>query len=108
MVITPLGSATTKASPCCSLSGTASRCALACSAPWKNRSAGFVGISDGWQDLSRHKQMEWSYERAEQGNVALTGEVDLEASGGEFLFALSFGRDEIDAGFRASQPPARL
>ncbi len=75
--------------------------ALACSAPWKNRSAGFVGISDGWQDLSRHKQMEWSYERAEHGNVALTGEVDLEASGGEFLFALSFGRDEIDAGFRA-------
>ena len=26
--------------------------ALACSAPWLRRSAGFVGFSDGWQDLS--------------------------------------------------------
>ncbi len=30
--------------------------ALACSAPWVKRSAGFVGTSDGWQDLHRHKQ----------------------------------------------------
>ena len=75
--------------------------ALACSAPWKKRSAGFVGTSDGWQDLSQHKQMDWSYERAEHGNVALTGEVDLEASRGQFLLALSFGRDEGEAGYRA-------
>lgn len=45
--------------------------------------------------------MDWSYERAEHGNVALTGEVDLEASGGQFLFALSFGRGEGEAGYRA-------
>ena len=75
--------------------------ALACSAPWRKRSVGFVGTSDGWQDLSQHKQMNWSYERAEHGNVALTGEVDLEASGGQFLLALSFGRDEGEAGYRA-------
>lgn len=31
--------------------------ALACSVPWVRRSAGFVGISDGWQDLMQHKQM---------------------------------------------------
>ena len=65
------------------------------------RSAGFVGTSDGWQDVSQHKQMEWSYERAEHGNVALTGEVDLAASGGQFLLALGFGRDEGEAGHRA-------
>ncbi len=35
--------------------------ALACSAPWIRRSAGFVGVSDGWQDLSQHKQMTWAY-----------------------------------------------
>ena len=75
------------------------RLALACSAPWRKRSAGFVGMSDGWQDVSQHKQMDWSYERADHGNVALTGEVDLATSGGQFLVALSFGRDEGEAGY---------
>ena len=75
--------------------------ALACSARWRKRSAGFVGTSDGWQDVSQHKQMDWTYERAEHGNVALTGEVDLEASEGQFLLVLSFGRNEGEAGYRA-------
>ena len=38
--------------------------ALACSAPWLRRSAGFVGASDGWQDLRAYRQMIWSYTRA--------------------------------------------
>ncbi len=75
--------------------------ALACSAPWLKRSAGFVGVSDGWQDLKRHKQMTWAYRRAENGNVALTGEVDLRASGGTFTLALGFGRNPAEAGHRA-------
>src|SRR5918911_1902697 len=33
--------------------------ALVCSGPWRKRSAGFVGTSDGWQDLSRHRRMTW-------------------------------------------------
>src|SRR6202162_1376260 len=61
--------------------------ALACSAPWKKRSVGFVGTSDGWQDLSAHFQMEWEYQRAENGNLACTGEIDLVACNGEFLRA---------------------
>jgi glucoamylase len=32
---------------------------LACSTPWKKMSVGFVGQSDGWQDLSQNFQMEW-------------------------------------------------
>jgi len=75
--------------------------ALACSAPWLSLSAGFVGISDGWQDLVVHKRMTRSYARAENGNVALTGEVDLRASGGVFLLALGFGRNAAEAGYRA-------
>lgn len=75
--------------------------ALACSAPWLKRSAGFVGVSDGWQDLSQHKQMDWTYPRAENGNVALTGEVDLSACEGDFVFALGFGRNTAEAGQRA-------
>lgn len=35
--------------------------ALACSTGWSKRSVGFVGVSDGWQDLSQHSRMEWTY-----------------------------------------------
>ncbi|MCL4561478.1 MAG: glucan 1,4-alpha-glucosidase [Chloroflexi bacterium] len=75
--------------------------ALACSAPWVKRSAGFVGVSDGWQDLNQHKVMEWTYERAENGNVALTGEIDLSSGAGEFLLVLGFGNNPAEAGHRA-------
>lgn len=72
--------------------------ALACSAPWLARSVGFVGVSDGWQDLAAHRQLTWEYTRAENGNVALTGEVDLRACQGHFLLALGFGRTAAEAG----------
>lgn len=75
--------------------------ALACSAPWLKRSVGFVGVSDGWQDLMRHKIMAWEYTRAENGNVAMAGEVDLAACGGTFLLTLGFGRNSAEAGNHA-------
>jgi glucoamylase len=71
---------------------------LACSAPWKKMSVGFVGTSDGWQDLSEHFQMQWEYTRAENGNVACTGEIDLVACNGEFILALGFGGMWTEAG----------
>ena len=74
---------------------------LASSAPWLRRSAGYVGSSDGWQDISRHGQMTWSYARAENGNIALTGEIDLSGCGGELVLALGFGRNSAEAGNRA-------
>ncbi|HET7380404.1 MAG TPA: glucan 1,4-alpha-glucosidase [Gaiellales bacterium] len=76
--------------------------ALACSTAWSKRSVGFVGVSDGWCDLSQHKRMTWSYERAENGNVALTGEIDLAASTGSFVLALGFGRTFGEAAHRAA------
>ncbi len=75
--------------------------ALACSAPWLSRSVGFVGFSDGWQDLVAHKQMTWAYTQAENGNVCLTAEIDLQACEGEFILALGFGRNAAEAGNRA-------
>lgn len=76
--------------------------AVACSVPWKRGSAGFVGTSDGWQDLKQHKEMLWEFERAENGNVALTGEFDLEEiAGNSFVVALGFGRNPQEAGQRA-------
>ena len=75
--------------------------ALASSAPWRKTSVGFVGYSDGWQDISQHFQMEWEYTRAENGNIALTGEVDLAACQGEFVLALGFGGIWAEAGQHA-------
>ncbi len=75
--------------------------ALACSAPMPKRSVGFAGTSDGWQDLSQHFQMTWEYDRAENGNVALTAEIDLVACGGVFILALGFGGIWSEAGQHA-------
>jgi glucoamylase len=72
--------------------------ALACSAPLLKRSVGFAGTSDGWQDLSQHFQMAWEYNRAENGNIALTAEIDLQACNGEFILALGFGGIWAEAG----------
>jgi len=71
--------------------------ALACSVPWLGRSAGYVGYSDGWQDLVRNKQLTWFYPRAEKGNVALVGEIDLHERTGEFVLALGFGGNSSEA-----------
>lgn len=75
--------------------------ALACSRPWVHRSVGFVGFSDGWQDLWRNRRMTWFYTRAENGNVALTGEVAPEGPDDAFVLALGFGSAPAEAGYRA-------
>jgi glucoamylase len=75
--------------------------ALACSAPWVKGSAGFAGVSDGRTDLSRNKRLTWEYDRAEDGNVVLTGEIGLSDCGGEFVLALGLGHDPQEAGHRA-------
>jgi glucoamylase len=72
--------------------------ALACSAPWLKRSAGFVGFSDGWQDLRQNGRMTWEHARAENGNVALTGEIGLKQAGGQFMLVVGFGSTEAEAG----------
>lgn len=76
--------------------------ALVCSSGWLRRSVGFVGISDGWQDISRHGQLTRTYDRADDGNVALTAQIDLAAAGGCFTLALGFGRNCEEAGHRAA------
>lgn len=64
---------------------------MGCSTGFLRRSAGYVGASDGWQDLADNFRMDWEFDRAQNGNIALTGEIDLK-SGEEFLVAISFGR----------------
>jgi glucoamylase len=74
--------------------------AVGCSPNWRRGSAGFVGVSDGWQDVVAHNAMTWRYERAANGNVALMGEVDTGACDGPFTVALGFGRSAAEAGHR--------
>jgi len=74
--------------------------ALACSAPWRHRSAGYAGVSDGWQDLRAHGRICREYTRASEGNVALTAEISL-SEGTEFLLAIGFGRTTDEAAHRA-------
>jgi glucoamylase len=75
--------------------------ALACSVPFSKMSCGYVGVSDGWQDVHLHRTMLWSYRQAPDGNIALTGAIDVGRCAGDFLLALAFGRDAAEAGQRA-------
>jgi glucoamylase len=64
--------------------------ALAANVPFIRTSCGYVGSSDGWTDLAHNFQMDWEFDHATDGNIALTGELDLE-SHREFTLAVAFG-----------------
>jgi glucoamylase len=66
------------------------------------RSVGYVGASDGWQDLMQHNSMEWEYQRAEDGNIALTAEIDLSRNS-EFVLGVAFGRSQQSASTKLLQ-----
>src|SRR6267378_4234479 len=57
------------------------------SSEFARRSVGYVGTSDGWQDLMNNFKMDWEFCAAEDGNIALTGEIDLQR-GNEFTIAV--------------------
>jgi glucoamylase len=75
-----------------------------CIAAWKNNvslafgadcgfsrsSCGYVGTSDGFQDLSAHMKMTWNFGQALDGNLALMGEIDI-AKNREFTIAIALG-----------------
>jgi glucoamylase len=63
---------------------------LGCDSGFVRRSVGYVGFSDGWQDLMNNFKMDWEFISAESGNIALTAEVDLRR-GNEFTIAIAIG-----------------
>jgi glucoamylase len=67
--------------------------ALGCNRGFCRSSCGYVGFSDGWQDLNDNFKMDWEFDLAEDGNVAVIGQLDLEA-GGEFTIGIAFGDGE--------------
>jgi glucoamylase len=69
---------------------------------FKRRSVGFVGASDGWQDLMDNFKMDWEFARADDGNLAITAEVDLSA-GLEFTIGIGFGHSPQSASTQLEQ-----
>src|ERR1051325_3636463 len=69
---------------------------------FKRRSVGYVGFSDGWQDLMDNFKMDWEFQKAEDGNIALTAEIDL-SRGMEFVLGVSFGHSSQSASTKLLQ-----
>lgn len=64
--------------------------ALGASCLFSRLSCGYVGQSDGYTDVAKHHKMEFEFDEAKNGNVALTGELDL-SKGREFTIGIAFG-----------------
>lgn len=66
---------------------------LAADCGFSRASAGYVGSSDGWQDFAHHGRMDWTFQQALDGNVALTGELGARAG----VLALGFAQTQEGA-----------
>ena len=69
---------------------------LGATAPFTECSCGYVGVNDGWTDLADNYRLDWQYQAAVDGNIALTGGIDL-SRGTEFTVGLAFGTTRHDA-----------
>ena len=64
--------------------------AMGATVPFVRRSCGYVGTTDGWTDLARDFALDWEFDAAEKGNIALIGQLDPRR-GEEFTLGLAFG-----------------
>lgn len=72
--------------------------ALSSDRRFREMSCGYSGFSDGWQDLKDNLKMDWHFEKVEDGNIALTAEIESR----DFTLVLSFGRDDVEAVLEAN------
>ena len=76
--------------------------AVGASVPFRKCSVGFSGLNDGWQDIvGQRRLMTHEFDIAENGPIALTGELDLSKTH-DFVLCLAFGQDAFDI---ATLPP---
>jgi glucoamylase len=64
--------------------------ALGADCGFTRSSCGYVGASDGYQDLFDNMKMSWQFGCALDGNIAVTGEIDVSRNR-EFTLAIAFG-----------------
>ncbi len=80
--------------------------AVSCSSGWSAASCGFVGVNDGWRQVHAAGRLTELYSEARNGNVALTGEVELHeqarasATEAQVVIALGFGSGPAEAAQR--------
>src|SRR5207244_2892432 len=70
--------------------------AIAATVPFTDCSCGYVGVNDGWTDLADNYRLDWQYDAVRDGNIALTGGLDLTKSH-KFTLALAFGTTRHNA-----------
>jgi len=71
--------------------------ALGADSGFRHVSCGFVGVNDGWTDIvGNQRAPQFDFDCAINGNIALTGEVDL-SKGPEFTVGLGFGEGDADS-----------
>ncbi|HET7558729.1 MAG TPA: glycoside hydrolase family 15 protein, partial [Limnochordia bacterium] len=64
--------------------------ALGADIPFLQRSCGYVGTSDGWTDLASDLKLDWKFDVACDGNIALIGELDVMKTEA-FTLGIGFG-----------------
>src|SRR5579872_1812307 len=70
--------------------------AIGATVPFTEASCGYVGVNDAWTDLAHNCRLDWQYQEALDGNIALTGGLDLSHST-EFTVGVAFGTTQHDA-----------
>lgn len=70
---------------------------VAANIPLEHLSCGFVGASDGWQDLNRHGELTYQFQSATNGTVAITGQTSRHHG----VLAVGFGDSPAGAHTRA-------
>ncbi|MUG91402.1 glucan 1,4-alpha-glucosidase [Scytonema sp. UIC 10036] len=70
--------------------------AMTATVPFTRASCGYVGESGGWTDLADNFQMDWEFQQAQGGNVALTAKIDPK-NNQEFTLGLAFASHLHDA-----------
>ncbi len=63
--------------------------AFAADCGFTRASCGYVGVSDGWQDLKQNFKMDWEFGSAPDGNIAVMGELPMQCR--EFTIGIGFG-----------------
>jgi len=64
--------------------------AMGVSCGFNRSSCGYVGVSDGFQDLATDMTMDWHFGQALDGNIAVMGEIEV-AHKREFTIAIALG-----------------
>jgi glucoamylase len=64
--------------------------ALGATSPFVRCSCGYVGVNDGWTDLHDNLRLDSEYGAAYDGNIAVTGQIDLSRAA-EFTVGVAFG-----------------